>query len=395
MPIYKRFSTPVLLAYCTNVHPGESPEEVISSLTQYTLPLKKRLVPEHPMALGLRLGGAAVQALTETRQAIEPFRAFIRGTGLLPFTLNAFPYGNFHSERVKEKVFEPTWLDDERVLYTTRAARVLAALIGEGETGSLSTHTGAFRSDGNQGEVKEGLLHNLIRVVSSLHALQKESGKTIVLCLEPEPFSTLESTEEVVDFFQEHLFLEGPAILAEETGMDPRRAEEVIWTHMGVCFDTCHLSVQFENLRDAARLYRTKGIRIGKVQISNALELHEPGKNPEGVEALRRFQENKYLHQVIGRGLRGKRMQSPDLDDLFGGSLKKWLKLEKWRVHYHVPLTWDSVPPLSTTRKDIADVIPFILKENLCHHFEIETYTWGVLPDQKDQDLVTGLEEEF
>ena len=395
MPIWKRRSTHILLAYCTNVHPGEAPEEVVASLRKYTLRLKKKLAPEHPMAVGLRLGSAAVQALTADRKAIEPFRSFLRGTGLLPFTLNAFPYGDFHSGRVKEDVFRPTWLEEERVLYTARAARVLAALLGEGETGSLSTHTGAYRDDGTQDGIKGEILHNLIRVVASLHTLKRETGKTIVLCLEPEPFSTLENTSDVVNFFKEYLFRQGPALLSNETGIDTLRAEEAIWTHVGVCFDTCHLSVQFEDLRDAARLYRTTGIRIGKVQISNALELQNPGENPEGVEALKKFQEDRYLHQVVGQGPNGERMEVHDLEALFSGSLEEWLKLDRWRVHYHVPLSWGSIPPLATTRHEIEEVLPFILDENICSHLEIETYTWGILPDQENKDLVEALEEEF
>lgn len=396
MPIWKRRSAHLVLTYCTNVHPGETPEEILASIRQYTLPLKKRLVPEHPMALGLRLGGEAVETLTRDKKALEPFLSFLRGTGLLTVTLNAFPYGNFHSERVKEEVFKPTWLEEERVLYTARAARILAALLGEGETGTVSTHTGAFRGEADPETIKEGLLHNLIRVVASLHILRRETGKTIVLCLEPEPCSTLENTTEVIDFFLEYLFRQGPAVLSGETGMDRQAAEEAIWTHLGVCFDTCHLSVQFEDLREAARLYRTKGIRIGKVQVSSALEIADPGGNPEGVEALRKYNEKRYLHQVVGRTSQGKRMQASDLDVLFSGPLDEWLQMDSWRVHYHVPLSWGDIPPLSTTRDEVAQVLPLILDENICSQFEIETYTWGVLPDQdEEEDLVEGLEAEF
>ena len=180
--------------------------------------------------------------------------------------------------------------------------------------------------------------------------------------------------------------------------MSPQEAEEAIWTHLGVCFDTCHLSVQYENLSESARLYRTEGIRIGKVQISNALEVASPGDNPEGVAALERYKEDRYLHQVVGRSASGERMQAPDLTALFSASrreMKRWLKMETWRVHYHVPLSWGSISPLSTTREDISLVLPFILDESICNHFEIETYTWGVLPDHDGEDLVGDLEEEF
>ena len=33
---------------------------------------------------------------------------------LLPFTFNGFPYGDFHSERVKDAVYRPDWAGDDR-----------------------------------------------------------------------------------------------------------------------------------------------------------------------------------------------------------------------------------------------------------------------------------------
>ena len=132
MSIYKRRNESAYLGYCTNVHPTESPEELLEALQRYTLPLKKRLSPEFPMAVGLRLGAAGVDTLTRDRKQADALRRFLKGAGLRPFTMNAFPYGDFHGERVKEEVFEPTWLDERRVVFTARAARLLATLTPEG-----------------------------------------------------------------------------------------------------------------------------------------------------------------------------------------------------------------------------------------------------------------------
>src|SRR5574337_970983 len=59
--------------------------------------------------------------------------------GLSCHTLNAFPYGDFHSRRVKENVYLPDWADSRRLEYTIDCARILAELLPEGTDGSIST----------------------------------------------------------------------------------------------------------------------------------------------------------------------------------------------------------------------------------------------------------------
>ena len=64
-----------------------------------------------------------------------------------------------------------------------------------------------------------------------------------------------------------------------------------------MCFDTCHVALQYEDLVQSWRAYRQAGIRISKVQLSAALHTES---TPECWEALRRFVEPVYLHQVKG-----------------------------------------------------------------------------------------------
>src|ERR1039458_8246216 len=47
------------LTYCTNIHAGESWEEVESSITTYALPLRDHLAPGNPFGIGLRQIGRA------------------------------------------------------------------------------------------------------------------------------------------------------------------------------------------------------------------------------------------------------------------------------------------------------------------------------------------------
>ena len=53
------------LTYCTNIHPGETWEEIFESLETYVLPLKQALSPNAPFAIGLRLSDQASRVLIE------------------------------------------------------------------------------------------------------------------------------------------------------------------------------------------------------------------------------------------------------------------------------------------------------------------------------------------
>ena len=104
-------------------------------------------------------------------------------------TINGFPYGAFHRERVKENVYLPDWRDRRRVDYTNRLATVLAALLAERglAEGSVSTVPGAFkghmREPGDAAAIAAGILEH----AGYLAGLRESTGITIALAIEPEP----------------------------------------------------------------------------------------------------------------------------------------------------------------------------------------------------------------
>src|SRR6185436_17286351 len=53
------------LAYCTNIHRGETWAETFDSLKQYTLAVRQRVCPNAPYAIGLRLSNRAAQELSD------------------------------------------------------------------------------------------------------------------------------------------------------------------------------------------------------------------------------------------------------------------------------------------------------------------------------------------
>src|SRR5690349_11264949 len=99
------------LTYCTNIHPGETWDEVFANVSTHVLAVKAKVSPARPFGVGLRLSAAAARRLAEPA-VLEEFRHFLATNGLYVFTINGFPYGAFHGVAVKENVYRPDWLED-------------------------------------------------------------------------------------------------------------------------------------------------------------------------------------------------------------------------------------------------------------------------------------------
>ncbi len=106
------------LAYSTLVHPADDWDELWASLQEYVPEVKRRVSPDVPSAVSLRLSAATVERLLADQSALADLRSFLAAEDLYVITANAFPYGPFKNRLVMETVFEPDWRDRRRVEYT-------------------------------------------------------------------------------------------------------------------------------------------------------------------------------------------------------------------------------------------------------------------------------------
>src|SRR5256885_1572809 len=132
------------LAYCTNIHRGETWLETFDALQKYTLAVRERVAAHKSYAIGLRLSNRAARELSERRVLLE-FQRWLAQNDCYIFTINGFPYGQFHGTRVKEKVYLPDWTSPERVAYTNLLFDLLAQLVPAGVEGSVSTVPCGFK----------------------------------------------------------------------------------------------------------------------------------------------------------------------------------------------------------------------------------------------------------
>lgn len=380
------------LTYCTNIHAGESWEEVRGNLERYVTAVKARVTPDRPFGVGLRLSARAAEALGAPG-VLAALRAWLDAEGLYVFTINGFPYGAFHGTRVKEAVYLPDWAEDARVAYTDALAALLAGLLPEGVDGTVSTVPGGFRTPGADPDRMAG---GMLRHAARLHALGERAGKTVSLAVEPEPFCVMETVRETIDFFEARLFSAAAvARFRASTGLPRGEAEAALRRHLTVCFDACHMAVEFEPPEAALRAFAAAGIRIGKVQVSAGLLVRLEGRDDPAARALAPFAEGVYLHQVVER--RGDRLtRYLDLPEALAALAADGTRgPREWRIHFHVPLFRERLDPFESTQAYLRDLLAVLAREAICPHLEVETYTWDVLPEtHRREDIVTAVARE-
>ncbi len=371
------------IGYCTNVHAGPTLTLMQAELTRHTLAVKQQFSPQNTMGVGLWFSANAAEELAASPAKVDEVAAWLKGQGLLPFTLNGFPYGNFHQDVVKHQVYLPVWGDVLRTEYTCRLADVLHRLLPTGLEGSISTLPIAWGTPELSLDQWQAAAQEFAKVAQHLHRLEQETGRLIHVCIEPEPGCALDTADDLVGFFHQHLLKAAP--------------ESIVRRHLRICHDVCHSMVMFEEQGDALRAYHAAGIEVGKVQVSSAvlLKLDElsAAERPQALEQLAKFVEPRYLHQTVVRS-EGKTHFFEDLPlalQALGASAKG-----EWRVHFHVPIYLERFGFVQTSRPQIIECLQLAKTLTNCHHFEAETYAWGVLPEPLRQPtLAHGIAQEM
>jgi hypothetical protein len=278
------------LGYCTNVHAGADLEQTLANLDHYAAAVKAQASPSEPMGLGLWLSASAARQVVREQRAAE-LRDWLAERGLAVFTLNGFPYGDFHGSVVKHRVYSPNWSQRERFDYTCDLIEILATLLPEEAEGSISTLPVGWASDFPSEAALEAGAYWLTEVVHRLARTELDTGRYIHLDLEPEPGCALDTSDGVVTFFQRWLL--GSA------------DERSVRAYLQVCHDVCHAAVMREEQAAALSRYREAGVGVGKVQLSSAIaapfeRLDEP-ERAAAWDQLRQFDEPRYLHQTTVR----------------------------------------------------------------------------------------------
>ena len=373
-----KLSSGFSLAYCTNIHRGEGWAETFSGLKNHTLRVRDRVAAGKSFGLGLRLSNQALVELQEPT-ALKDFRNWLDRENCLVAGINGFPFGSFHGVAVKEKVFAPDWTDPARLDYTKRLFDLLATVGTVDSKGTVSTLPGSFKGFNRDAGAQKIMRKNILDCATYLARMRDRTGLSMRLALEPEPLGLVENTAETIELFNR---------LREEA---PSPA--IVEDFLGVCYDTCHFALQYEDPAEAINRLNRNGAPVVKLHLSSALRLQPTVR---ALQRLSAMQEPVYLHQCMGVRDDGAMVGYKDIPEALASGTLPGLK--EVRVHFHVPLTAENLgDDLSTTSPHLLGALDVVTRENCqVKELEIETYTWEVLPDAlRAGDVVDQIVNEY
>lgn len=379
------------LTYCTNIHSGENWADHFHEIKTHFPKVKSELAAETMMGLGLRISRQMQIDLGDLHR-LEEFKQWLNDNQAYVFTVNGFPYGNFHSDVIKDKVHHPDWTSPERLEYTLRLFDILNNLLPESvESGGVSTSPLSYRpwfaSPDSLTEATEAATLQIVQVAEHLDKIKKESGKILHLDIEPEPDGILGNGTEFLSWYEGSLLPMAEKYFSDK-GYTKQIAGDLVREHLRICYDVCHMAVEFEDQPDLISQLKSKEVKIGKIQLSSALKL-PPQSSPD---VLKDFIEDQYLHQVVIQSSDNNQLRYKDLHEAINNTHSRDAE---WRIHFHVPVFTANYQQLQSTQDYITEILELHREELLTDHMEIETYTWEVLPPEWQLPLSRSIIREF
>ena len=149
------------------------------------------------MGLGLWLSASSArQLLCRTRR--RGWCDWLAESGLVPFTFNGFPYGDFHQRVVKHQVYHPTWFHPDRLLYTLDLIDIQHGLL----PAARGEHLHASHRLGNASPSDGELSRRRRRFARSPPGWPGGggTGRFMCLCLEPGPGCVRQRSGDLVRF---------------------------------------------------------------------------------------------------------------------------------------------------------------------------------------------------
>lgn len=373
------------LGYSSNLHPAETQAEIIAQVVPSANRVRE-LLGWGRLGLDLRLGLAALVGDP------APLRRALDAAHLSAHTLNGFPLLPFQAAVVKERAYLPDWSQPERLDASLRLLDA-ALLLSDEPLLTISTVPGSYLPLGAERNHPDRFAAALGHWAAAAARKRRDRGRTVVLCPEPEPWCLLEHSRQAAWFWRGPLATAGLEAACDALDGDRPAAAEALATHLGLCFDTCHISLACEDQAAAVARLVGAGVPIAKCQFSAAPEVRHPGRDPVGVAALRALAEPRFLHQTIAATDDGSCSRVPDLDQL-GACLERLPHATTLRSHFHIPVFQEpSDRGLSSTLTESRAGLAACVAAG-CTHIAVETYTWSILADQ-EPDRLAGTAREL
>ena len=341
--------TVVHLACGANVPLGAF-DDVLARLIGKVEPVRHHLGVD-TLGLGLWLAPAAATALLDEPGALARMRAGLQAHGLEVVTLNGTVYAG-GAPIAGRGAYAVDWSHPQRLAYTLDLVRCLARLLPDGVArGSVSTLPIGWRRPWFP-EQEAAAYRSLAALPIGLRRLAEEEGRPVRIGFEPTVGCLLEATDDVL-----------------------RLLDGVDRDWVGVCLDTCHQALTFEEPRRTVDRLGAAGLPTVKVRLSAALAVDRP--TAAAVRpVLERLAADQSLRQVRERSARGVR----GVDELSAalGGRHRLPGRGAWRMHHHVPLHRPPGEPFDGASGPATDLLAALLGGERAgtDHIEVGTQTW-------------------
>jgi len=368
------------VGYSTNVHPGDSLDELWASLEDAEA-VRRLVDPERPLPVELRLSLPVTRALAADARLTDRLAKTLGDKGLRAVSVSAFSPLPFHGTPVKENAYLPRWDAEERVVFSQQVADVLA-VFGPPDAPllSFSTLAGILKHHVTSPGTDAVVARNMARVALHCHRVAQRTGRKMVMALEPEPGLSYETTDEVIAYFTGPLDRAFADVLRGAAG-SAERAVALGRDLIGVNYDYCHQSIEYEDNPTSLRRLADAGIRLYKSHAANAMRVTDPLNNPRAWRALEPFAESIFPHQVIGADAAGRRaFFCMDLPYVFTPEGRRELEtrgVREIRIHYHVPVFGSFHPDIETTVEGTWAGVAAFGKLAPEAPLIVECYTWS------------------
>lgn len=375
---------PSILSLCLNVFPGNNLAELHTAIFTHAAAIfadfrRLNATAKNPTA-GLWLNDKIAKKLLSSNRDLSDLINKLHAAKINVVTLNAFPFAIFHGQKIKEKVYQPDWSTSKRLAYTKNCAQILAMLLPKNENiGTISSLPLGYAKNFNARKLTAAK-KNLSALINFLQTLERQSGKRILLALEPEPDCYLDTPQSVQDFFT-----------------DFYKTAEFTRRYIGLCLDTAHTSARFLSSEKVIEKFSDAKIPVYKLQLSRALSI---ALNKNTVKNLSPFNDHVYLHQCAWRFNDNEQIfTAPDLPAAIK-ILQPQLKniaaqksIGELRAHYHLPFSL-ALPHIQPAEIFSPAIFHTAQKAN-CQHFESEIYTLGLLKNNNEVNKILANELKF
>lgn len=363
------------------IAPVRSFADMQATIDSSLAPINRAIGVESPVPVSVRLSQAALADPALTADSLRDelsshglTLAGVSGVGIRP--------------GAKAEIHRPDWRSEERLEFMFGASNLMAHIIGsrewseeDGETYSLTTNALSHRSmmDVDMPGNWTALTLNVVRIVQHLAGIRDRTGITIHIDLEAEPGSLLRNAGEIERFYTQWLLGRGAAMLSDRMQVEGGTAAESILRHVRLALDTAHAAVVFDDPAISLDRFAEIGIRIGRLQVSAALEVDVPADPAELRTHLQQLDSETLSQQVWAMRDGDIVARHEDLPDAL--AVIEESAGETWRIHTHAPVLADRYGIYRSTRDVTADWLKEISARGIdVPLLELRSANWVVLP---------------